>query len=112
MLAAVHRRFYRTLIVRRKAGMTDESLPVSLKPLLQGKPHGAGNATICVRSRTWFARCGREGWKRHCREGFARQPRASRSINDAVTAHALKGYRVGFRRRFRRNQTQEKFEHS
>lgn len=47
VLAAVHRRFLpNKLIVRRRAGTTDESLPVSLKPLLQGKTSRAGDATI------------------------------------------------------------------
>ena len=47
VLKAVHRRFLpNKLIVRKTPGMADEGLPVSLKPLLQGKVARAGQTTI------------------------------------------------------------------
>jgi len=49
VLKAVHRRFLpNKLIVRRTADLTDEKLPASLKPLLQGKVARGGSATIYI----------------------------------------------------------------
>ncbi|HEY2251932.1 MAG TPA: hypothetical protein VGH74_12760, partial [Planctomycetaceae bacterium] len=49
VLNAVHRRFLpNKLIVRKTAAMTDETLPVALKPLLQGKVARGGSATIYI----------------------------------------------------------------
>jgi uncharacterized protein YyaL (SSP411 family) len=49
VLKVVHRRFIpNKLIVRKKAGMTDDALPATLKPLLQGKVSRGGEVTVYI----------------------------------------------------------------